>query len=74
MKAKRIKKKTVQFGVLVDEALFDAANKLRKKTWVELTEQMLRAMVDAEKDERLVGWGAGGKEPLRPIYREKKSK
>lgn len=50
MKPKRVKKKTVQFNVLVDENLFDQANKVRTQTWVEMVEWLLATMVaEAEK-------------------------
>lgn len=71
---KRIKKSTVQFTVKVNADLLNAANEVRIRTWVELTETMLKSIIKADQDERLVGWGAGGKEPLRPIYKERKPK
>lgn len=37
-KPKRIKKKTKQFTVLVSQDLFEQANKVRKKTWVDQIE------------------------------------
>ena len=46
---RRIVKKTHALNILVDAGLFAEANKVRDRTWVELAELMLRAVITGSR-------------------------